>query len=220
MIGQTGDWQQATPTGDCGANQVTSHQLTQTLAVSRVARIIDPMIERTCSAALLVGLVLTSACERSHVQGETPYAARFVSQKPAYVRTATANVARDSTVKETFADPQYTAAQAVAGATVYSATCARCHANDQWKGGTFAATWRDRRLSDFYDLVSVTMPQDNPGGLTAQQYVDVTAYVLQLAGFASGDVPLRADTTMLRHARLAIKDSTQQPPPPRASRGS
>ncbi len=169
---------------------------------------------------LLAVLAFASACEQSRVQGETPYAARFATEQPAYVRTASATGAPDSTrVKETFIDPQYTAAQAVAGAQVYSATCARCHASVQWKGGTFAATWKDRRLSDFYDLVSVTMPQDNPGGLTAQQYVDVTAYVLQLAGFSSGDVPLRADTTMLRHARLAIKDSIQTPPP-RAPRGS
>lgn len=178
------------------------------------------MIERTYPAVLLAILVAASACEQSHVQGETPYAARFVTEKPAYVRTAKATIAADSTrVKEIFADPQYTAAQAVAGAGVYSATCARCHASDQWKGGTFAATWKDRRLSDFYDLVSVTMPQDNPGGLTAQQYVDVTAYVLQLAGFPSGSVALQADSAMLRHARLAIKDSTDSQPP-RASKGS
>lgn len=177
------------------------------------------MIERTYPAVLLAVLAVASACEQSHVRGDTPYAARFATAQPAYVRTASATTARDSTVKETFVDPQYTTAQAVAGAQVYTATCGRCHASDQWKGGTFAAGWRDRRLSDFYDLVSVTMPQDNPGGLTAQQYVDVTAYVLQMAGFASGDIPLRADATMLRHARLAIKDSIQQPPP-RASRGS
>jgi len=53
--------------------------------------------------------------------------------------------------------------------------------------------------------VSTTMPQDNPGSLTPQQYVDVTAYVLQLAGFPSGTVALRSDTAMLRHTRITIK---------------
>ena len=61
------------------------------------------------------------------------------------------------------------------------------------------------RLLDRDDLVSTTMPQDNPGGLTQAQYLDVTAYVLQLGGFASGGVALRADTATLRHVRLAIK---------------
>ena len=85
-------------------------------------------------------------------------------------------------IVETFADPQFTAQQAVAGAEVYAATCAKCHASSQWQGTIFAANWRDRRLSDFHDLVATTMPQDSPGSLTAPQYVDVTAYVLQLAG--------------------------------------
>ena len=49
------------------------------------------------------------------------------------------------------------------------------------------------------------MPQDAPGSLSSAQYVNVTAYVLELAGFASGAVALRPDTAMLRHARLAIK---------------
>jgi hypothetical protein len=109
---------------------------------------------------------------------------------------------------------------------VYKTVCARCHASTQWTGGTFAASWQDRRLSDFFDLVSVTMPQDNPGGLTTQQYVDATAHVLQLAGFAPGNVALRADSAMLRHARLTMKKKAAQdtavaaPSRPRAPRRS
>ena len=149
-------------------------------------------------------LALTACDERRSSLAETPYAARYAVSKPAYVRTASA-AAKPAVVTEIFVDPQFTAAQAAAGAEVYKAVCARCHASTQWTGGTFAASWQDRRLSDFYDLVSVTMPQDNPGGLTTQQYVDATAHVLELAGFASGNVALRADTAMLRHARLTMK---------------
>ncbi len=158
--------------------------------------------------------MLVSACERAESDASlaTPYAARLATTNPAYVRTA-ATVRRDTGAKpvETFALPQYTAAQSREGAAVYSATCARCHANAQWTGDTFAAAWQDRRLSDFHDLISVTMPQDNPGGLTPRQYLDVTAYVLELAGFPSGNVELRGDSATLRHTRLAIT-----PPPPRA----
>jgi len=156
-------------------------------------------------------MLVATACEtRGNTEGETPYAARMAVTKPAYVRQGGgAKSATAATVAETFAEPQYTAAQATAGAEVYKSTCARCHASTQWQGSIFAANWRDRRLSDFHDLVSTTMPQDNPGSLTPQQYVDVTAYVLQLAGFPSGAVPLRGDSAMLRHARITIKT----PPP-------
>ena len=109
-----------------------------------------------------LSVIACVACERSTPEKdasiETPYAARFATQKPAFVRTAAAATHDMTRPVETFADPQYTAAQSAAGADVYKATCARCHAPTQWKGGTFAAAWQDRRLSDFYDLVSVTMP--------------------------------------------------------------
>ena len=155
-----------------------------------------------------LSVIACVACERSTPEKdasiETPYAARFATQKPAFVRTAAAATHDMTRPVETFADPQYTAAQSAAGADVYKATCARCHAPTQWKGGTFAAAWQDRRLSDFYDLVSVTMPQDAPGSLTPEQYVNATAYVLELAGFASGPAALKGDTSQTRHARLNI----------------
>ncbi len=159
---------------------------------------------------LVLAAALTSgACaERRGDDGATPYAARMAVSRPAYVRHG-AGTAPTPIAKEVFANPQYAAQQATAGAEVYKATCARCHASAQWQGSLFAANWRDRRLSDFHDLVSTTMPQDNPGSLPAQQYVDVTAYVLQLAGFPAGDVPLRGDSAMLRHARIMITT----PPP-------
>jgi mono/diheme cytochrome c family protein len=167
----------------------------------------------TRSMLLGMAAVLTStACnERRGGDGETPYAARMAVSKAAYVRPATGAKAANPTPKaaEVFAEPQFAAAQAAAGAEVYKTTCARCHASSQWQGSLFAANWRDRRLSDFHDLVATTMPQDNPGSLTPEQYVDVTAYVLQLAGFPAGAVPMRGDSAMLRHARITIKT----PPP-------
>lgn len=157
---------------------------------------------RQYGAVPLAALLALGACARDTREAD-PYAARFAIARPPYVRntsTATVAIARDSVT-----DPQYTAAQALSGAEVYRNVCARCHTVSQWTGGTFAAGWQDRRLSTFYDLVAATMPQDAPGSLSSAQYVNVTAYVLELAGFASGAVALRPDTAMLRHARLAIK---------------
>jgi len=171
------------------------------------------MLMKSSLLLVLAAALTSTACDvRHNSQGETPYAARMATPKPAYVRQAggTKLTTPATTVAETFVDPQYTLAQAAAGAEVYKSTCARCHASTQWQGSIFAANWRDRRLSDFHDLVSTTMPQDNPGSLTPQQYVDVTAYVLQLAGFPSGVIALSGDSAMMRHARITIKT----PPPP------
>lgn len=150
---------------------------------------------------MLAALALICACGRDTREGD-PYAARLATEKPPFVRSATAAVPVPP--RDTGRTPEFTAAQALQGAAVYAASCARCHATSQWKGGTFAATWQDRRLSDFYDLVTTTMPQDSPGSLAPDEFINVTAYVLELAGFNAGARPLRADTAQLRHARLAI----------------
>src|SRR5882672_6337314 len=116
------------------------------------------MMRRSLRSELLIlcALLSLAACdERRGSRAETPYAARYAVSKPAYVRTAARAPAAPS-APEVFADPQFTAAQAAAGAEVYKSVCARCHASTQWTGGAFAASWQDRRLSDFYDLVSST----------------------------------------------------------------
>lgn len=153
--------------------------------------------------ALALALVLgVAACVRDTREAD-PYAARFAIAQSPYVRHA--NAPRVTLTRDSVTDPQFTGAQARSGAEVYRTVCARCHTVAQWTGGTFAAGWQDRRLSNFYDLVVTTMPQDAPASLSPEQYVNVTAYVLELAGFPSGAVALRADSAMLRHARLAIK---------------
>jgi len=155
---------------------------------------------------LVVALTATlGACGRSEARDADPYAARMAQTPPPYDRAAHRTAAPATSTPADSAPPRFTTNQAARGAEVYRSTCARCHAATQWQGGTFAAGWQGRRLSDFFDLVSTTMPQDAPGTLTERQYLDVTAYVLQLAGYTGGDVALVPDTAVLRHARLAIR---------------
>jgi mono/diheme cytochrome c family protein len=145
----------------------------------------------------------SSACERGEARDADPYAARLAVTPAPYDRGTAPKVAAVTTAADSL-PPSYVAAQAASGERLYAATCARCHATTQWKGGTFAAGWQGRRLSDFYDLVSTTMPQDRPGALSQEEYLSVTAYVLQLAGFPSGVAPISADSAVLRHTRLNI----------------
>ena len=50
------------------------------------------------------------------------------------------------------------------------------------------------------------MPQDNPGSLTDEEYVDVIAYMLSVGGMPAGEADLRPDPEDL--ARVVIE---QQP---------
>ncbi len=101
----------------------------------------------------------------------------------------------------------YTAQQAARGKQVYESTCARCHPPGQLDGATFATAWKNRRIYDLYSLVSNTMPQDKPGTLSDEQYLDVIAYLLQRNSAAAG-AALAADTAAMKHVRIDVAGST------------
>jgi alcohol dehydrogenase (cytochrome c) len=91
----------------------------------------------------------------------------------------------------------YTSAQASRGATVYTQYCAQCHgANLQGDSGpalsgeVLRATYGAGTAAQLYDFISRQMPQNSPGSLSQQQYLDVTAYILSRNGFPSGNAPL------------------------------
>jgi mono/diheme cytochrome c family protein len=105
--------------------------------------------------------------------------------------------------------PVFTKAQAARGEAVYKSVCVRCHVTEQFKGGAFTATWQGRRVFDLYDLVSGSMPQDDPGSLTNEQYIDVVAYVLGLNGAAAGKKPLPLDDDVLRRMRIGVKPASK-----------
>ncbi len=89
----------------------------------------------------------------------------------------------------------YTDAQASRGESVYNLTCAVCHGDDLaggemgpgLAGSSFLNFWDGLSLGDLYMVMSVSMPQDNPGSLDPAQYVDVIAYMLQQSEFPTGD---------------------------------
>ena len=89
----------------------------------------------------------------------------------------------------------YTGAQASRGASVYNSSCAVCHGDDLaggemgpgLAGNSFLSFWDGLSLGDLFQVMSVSMPQDNPGSLETAQYVDVIAYMLQESEFPTGD---------------------------------
>src|SRR5687768_4288177 len=72
----------------------------------------------------------------------------------------------------------YTAAQAGRGETVFRAQCASCHAPNRFTDDLFYLSFADKPLWEMYDVISDTMPEDNPGGLKPQEYIDVISYLL------------------------------------------
>jgi len=99
-------------------------------------------------------------------------------------------------------DGVYTEEQASRGRRVYGQACSSCHA-DNLQGGEmgpglmgepFIESWDGERLSELMLVVQFTMPQDNPGGLSPEDYQDVVAYLLQANDFPPGDTDLTPDS--------------------------
>jgi hypothetical protein len=73
-------------------------------------------------------------------------------------------------------------------------------------GSAFSANWDGLTLGDLFERMRVSMPQDNPGSLSRQQYVDVLTYILSYNKFPAGKTELARETEVLKQIRfLALK---------------
>ena len=98
----------------------------------------------------------------------------------------------------------YWPAQADRGERVFTGTCLGCHARSQFIGQTFAESWNDRRVSDFYTLIRSTMPVNNPGSLKDDEYLAVVSYLLKANHAAAGADSLAADSGSVKGRRIAV----------------
>ena len=103
-------------------------------------------------------------------------------------------------------DGIYTAEQAKRGEPLYSQGCMRCHGQDLMGGemapalsdGQFKSNWDGVPVGGLFERIRVSMPADNPGGLSRQQYADILAYVFFKGGFPAGTTELATRTEMLQ----------------------
>jgi len=100
--------------------------------------------------------------------------------------------------------PRFAASQVKHGQQLYFSSCVRCHTADRLTAGAFAKAWKGRRVYDLYDLLASTMPQDSPGSMKTDEYLDVVAYLLQLNGAVPGKQKLTADTDSLKKMRIGV----------------
>ncbi|MEE4276956.1 MAG: cytochrome c [Halieaceae bacterium] len=86
-------------------------------------------------------------------------------------------------------DAVYSRDQARVGKKIYSEHCIACH-----ERGYFREVLRTRRgetLDPLFTVMVTEMPQNNPGSLSDQEYVDVIAYMLSQSRYDDGDEPLK-----------------------------
>jgi len=125
---------------------------------------------------------------------------------PAFAQTA------DTTERAASAGA-YTEAQAALGETVFRATCSACHVPSDHTGEQFKLNWFGRTVFDYFRTLRKTMPDDNPGGLSDDEYTRVVAYILKLNGYPAGADSLSADSTAMMRIKIgpASADTTKPP---------
>ncbi len=86
------------------------------------------------------------------------------------------------------------------GKAVFAGHCAKCH-GDQGQGVTAPANigpnanlGKYNTAQGLYTYVSTNMPQDAPGSLTPQEYLQVTSFLLLQNNFVSPQTPISTST--------------------------
>ena len=112
----------------------------------------------------------------------------------ALVLLASAAAARAQDLKPASAGV-YKEDQAIQGDTVFQRTCLSCHTPAFHSDEQFRMNWIGRTVYDLFKVLKTTMPEDNIGGLSDDDYTRVVAYILKLNGFPAGADSLSADST-------------------------
>ena len=99
----------------------------------------------------------------------------------------------------------YTAQQAMRGEQTYSSTCISCHPPGWYSLPAFKDKWNGLPLSKLFDVVTETMPKNEPGSLTDKEYVDAIAFILRANKMPAGKTELPADPAALRRIKIEIK---------------
>lgn len=117
----------------------------------------------------------------------------------------------------------FNAAQASAGRAAYEANCASCHLDSlvgrneapPLAGGNFMNTWGARSTHDLFAYIQAAMPPGNGGGLGAETYSQIMAYILEANGSRPGTQAFVPDTNVV----IRTVATGQAPAPGRGGRG-
>jgi hypothetical protein len=92
--------------------------------------------------------------------------------------------------------------QAGRGEGVYRTSCQSCHAKNEYTGEEFTLNWVSKTAYDIFDVIRTQMPEDNPGSLERQEYIDVVAYIFSLNAYPAGSADLPGDDDGLKKIRI------------------
>ncbi len=102
----------------------------------------------------------------------------------------------------------YSDQQAARGEEVYKASCLECHVPSDYTGESFTAKFVGGTAFDMFEGIRSSMPQNNPGSLSDQQYTDLVAYLFKLNGLPAREAALPIDKDSLKAIKVEAKPPT------------
>jgi cytochrome c5 len=108
-------------------------------------------------------------------------------------------------------DGVFTAEQAARGQIGYQKACGWCHGTGLEGDGfappligePFTERWQSGSVGDVLLVVKTTMPQDQPGSMSADAYADIVAYLLKMNNYPAGQRELGQDPDQYKNVRFS-----------------
>jgi mono/diheme cytochrome c family protein len=109
-------------------------------------------------------------------------------------------------------DGIYTEGQAARGAESFRQNCAVCHGASlggvgeapALTGAQFVSDFNGLTVGDLFERMRTTMPLNNPGGLSRDQYADILAFMLKSNGYPAGERELYRRSEFLNTIRFEV----------------
>jgi cytochrome c len=155
-------------------------------------------------SSFLIAAAFAAACSGP---AATSSASPTPSSAPSTGGTASTLSSRTSTW-----DGVYTTAQAAHGATLFAASCDKCHGaavagtsddGGRLVGKEFFEKYDGVTLDRLFTTIYTLMPLDNPKSLPLKDVADITAYLLAQNQMPAGSAPLSADATQLKGLKIS-----------------
>lgn len=105
----------------------------------------------------------------------------------------------------------YNEEQALSGDTLFQRNCISCHTPQFHADEQFKMNWLGRTVYDLFKLLKTTMPEDNIGGMSDDDYTRVIAYILKLNGFPAGADSLSADSLAQKRIKIGSDSGATKP---------
>ena len=141
------------------------------------------------------GLSILRYSAPSNARAAIWLAAIVAASIPAGLVSESKEQTESATIRST-RDGVYSIQEAARGRALYQRVCSYCHETDEF-GPDYMVDWEGQPVGSLFELIKASMPEDNPGDLSRQQYSNLVAYLLQVNGLPAGEHELGNDPMQL-----------------------